>query len=574
MGELIQQPVPVATLVKRFTELQAFSFSGFDTVGQCKDAMRELERGNFNLATQLVDAMTRDDRVDGALSLRTQGVDSLPLVFKEGAGPKGADAAGKLGERWTKMYPKAAVQELRRWGHMLGLGVAENRWVYDEESKQIEPRLHTWHPRWIWWNPATYTFWMSTMQGVVELTPNTGQWVLYAPHGLYRAWAHGLIRSLYVPWLLRQWCLRDSGRYGEAYGSITKKARFPSALKDEDRDDFLHDVAALGSESVIALPNSPNNDGKQMYDVEFLEAEGTGGDFFERMIQLGGTNIAIRIVGNNLTSEVKGGSYSASVVHDNIRHDLLEDDTDSLATCLKEQSVDFWSLYNYGDKASAPTPQWDCAPPADKKAEGEGLEALGDGLKALALAGIPVDAQKVMEKYGVPLREDATDDEKRKPRVIDWNLVKLGVPLVNEAREVFGWAATEGGDELPKVNPDPKPAPGEESDADPADKKKPPKKGEKKMKSDDPVDPPTTPLEAQTTVDALTEAALKATHDARVDELGWLVSAIEHATDYEDLKAKLTVVYAKMSDKSFETVLAKAMVLADYVGRDFGKTEK
>lgn len=566
MGELIQPQPQMVQLVKRFLELPQFSFTNWDTVGQVKDAIRQLEQGRFDLATQLVDAMTRDDRVEGALELRCQGIDALPLVFKQGIGGRAGEAAEALQASWTTMYPKAEVQKLRRWGHMLGLGVAENRWVFNPDTKRIEPRLYTWHPRWIWWNWATRTYWMAAMEGVIELTPMTGQWILYAPHGHYLAWMHGLVRSIYVPWLLRQWNLRDSGRYGEAYGSVTKKARFPANIDDEDKDDFLRDVAALGSESVIALPQSSSSTDKKDYDVEFLEVEGTGGDFFDKMIQLASTNISIRIVGNNLTTEVKEGSRAAAVVHDNIRSDIIQDDTDSLSSCLKAQSVEFWAQYNFGDRQAAPTPLWNCAPPADKKEEGEGLVQLAEGVRELVLTGIPVDAQKLMEKFGVPLREDASDDDKRIPLPLDKDLIALGVPSVNEARERLGQQAMDGGDEIPKVNPDPPP---DDGSGGPPQKKKP-----KAKLKDEEKDPASTPTDAQLALDALSDVALKATQEARIGELGALWAAVEHATSLDDLKTKLTLCYAKMDDKSFETVLKKAMLVADYMGRDFGQTER
>lgn len=564
-GEDLEKRKPLAprAAVKIYTELPTQSFTGFDTLDQVKSAIRNLETGQFNQATALIDAMTRDERLAAALMLRSKGLDVLPMEFEEGEGTAAADAMKELADRWHVFFPEAELAKLRKWARMTGLGVAENRWVYDPKSGRVEPRLHTWYPRWVWWNWGTRSFWMNCQEGTVELTPQTGQWVLYAPDGLYMAWMTGLVRSLYVPWLLRQWSLRDSGRYSEAFGGPIKKASFPSGIDDDQRDKFMTDVARLASESTIGLPSEASDNELRRWDIELLELKGTGGDLFEKLINLANVNIAVGILGTNLLVEVQGGSYSAAQVHASIRGDILQSDSNSLSSCLHTDTLHFWALWNFGDPYVAPKGKWNTKPPEDKKAQSEAFKGLGEAIKALATSGVPVDMQKLTEAFGVPLREEASEDEKRIPRIIDANLVAAGVPTVNEAREVIGdWDSVEGGDEIPAVNP---PEPEPEKPGDGKTKKK-----EEARMSDVPV--PT--VEGQLYIDKLGEQAIADAKKARHREMVMLLAAVESAKTFDELKDFITKAYAKLDDGELAEVMRKALLLGEYAGRDFAQEER
>jgi phage gp29-like protein len=71
----------------------------------------------------------------------------------------------------------------------------------------------------------------------------------------------GLIRSLAIPWLFRQFGYRDWDRYNEVHGIPIRAIIEPSEWDDEDKKQALCEVAMLASEWIIRLPQKPDKTG-------------------------------------------------------------------------------------------------------------------------------------------------------------------------------------------------------------------------------------------------------------------------------------------------------------------------
>src|SRR5437763_13674277 len=85
-------------------DVPVVSFTDFDSVGQVKSALFQLERGQFSLAAQLVDRMFWDDRIKGVSDTRFNALFSLPLTFESNGD---AAAAKALEQGWKDMFPRA-----------------------------------------------------------------------------------------------------------------------------------------------------------------------------------------------------------------------------------------------------------------------------------------------------------------------------------------------------------------------------------------------------------------------------------------------------------------------------------
>jgi phage gp29-like protein len=87
----------------------------------------------------------------------------------------------------------------------------------------------------------------------------------------------------------------------------------------------------------------------------------------------------------------------------------LRFDATRLASCLQEQSVQPWALWNYGSRSAAPVPRWNTEQPEDVNETAEGMSKLGDAITklngALQTSGVEVDAIALAEKFGVPLKK-------------------------------------------------------------------------------------------------------------------------------------------------------------------------
>ncbi len=93
---------------------------------------------------------------------------------------------------------------------------------------------------------------------------------------------------------------------------------------------------------------------------------------------------------------------------------------------------------NYGidtlDKS--PRVEWDIAPPEDRKAEAEGLQAIAGAIDSLSTAlaahGLELDADEVINRFGIPVAGALSQDDER-PQL---ELAPTDVAKVVRVREV------------------------------------------------------------------------------------------------------------------------------------------
>jgi len=389
---------------KNRTDVPVISFTDFDSVGQVKTALYQHERGQFALSAQLIDRMMWDDRIKGVTESRIKALSGLPININMADTGAPSDAASNdpackaLKLQWRTMFPNAALNSLRLWGIYLGVGLGQLTW---DTGTQATPKLKVWHPQYIYWRWDTRSFWVTTMEGACEVVPGDKQWVLYTPYGYQLGWLGGLVRSLAIPYMCRQWAFRDWARSSEVHGTPIRGLVVPAEAKREDKDRALQDIAALGRESVVMLPRASDDD---MFDLKLIEASVDSHKTFLELINQCNSSIAITLLGQNLTTEVNTGSRAAATVHDRVRGDVLKDDAQSTADCLREQVVKPWVTLNYGtDPMMAPVPTWTVDPPEDKAEQSLALQQLAAALQTFKNAAAPVDLRAILEEYDVPL---------------------------------------------------------------------------------------------------------------------------------------------------------------------------
>jgi phage gp29-like protein len=510
-----------------------YTWTDWDTVQQVKSALSLLEAGVFISGAQLVDAMGRDDRISAVLDTRVRGLLGLDMKWgdEEDAEAEPDEKTTALQEAFPAMLPDDAQAELLTWGIMLGVGVGENIW-YDRAGKYTPvPRLKVWHPQFLTWRWDTRSFWLSTQSGNIEVTPGDGQWVLYAPYGVQRGWMHGLVRSLAVPWLLRQYAMRDSARYGEAYGQPIKQAIVPSNGSKPDKDTFLLQVAALAAECTLLTPQSVGPGGEESkFDFKLHELTGKGHDVFEAQLKRADTNIAVKILGQNLTTEAGTGTKGAlatAKVHDRVRQDVLEFDDKTLSHCLREQVARPWAAANYGDPELAPVFRRHTEPPEDKAQDSTTALALAQAVNTFKQATAPVNARKLLENFDLPLlteeEEQALKDEAAEKEQADRDS-QMAVAQAKGAGGKGGLSRVE----LAGVS--------------------------KAL------------LEGQSYADAVADAAKVHAERLMRPEVQAVLAAIDGSEDYATVRMKLVQVFGEMEPAKLAKLTEKALILSRLAG--------
>lgn len=321
-----------------------------------RSALVLADSGSLRMAADFVEALLADDRVQGVLPTRSRGLLGLPLTFEPGGDGrrKGrAVRALEAGEDWWFAFPESELAQLLEWGILLGVGLGELVWT--EHEGRVVPRLKVWHPRNLRWDWDSRGWKLNTDAGEIDIAPGDGRWVIYTPYGTSRPWVRGAWRALAKWYLLKEFARQDWARHSELHGVPIRVGTAPPGTSPVDRQKYADDIAEMGRDSSMVPPPG--------WDLKFAEPVARTWQMFPAEIAEANTAISIVLVGQNLTTEIKGGSFAAATVHSSVKGELIRADGETFSTCLHEQALTWWAEFNFGDRGLAPWPAWDTAPP-------------------------------------------------------------------------------------------------------------------------------------------------------------------------------------------------------------------
>lgn len=396
-----------ATTVHREVPLVTIA-TGWD-VPSARAAMNDLVAGIFDAPAQLADSVMRSDsRVSSGLNSRL-AILGRPVDFVIPRKYRDSDLAREcrdaLEDAWPVMSAEPFLGELQRWQIMMGFGVAQILW--DTSGEYAIPHPLVWHPRYTYyhWNYRCYV--AITLDGQEPIMPGNASWILHAPNGPegYRSWMRGAIGPVTPWWLARHFALRDWARYSERHGLPMIKAKTPAVGDPRQQAIFRASLATLGQETVLHLPQNPQP--QLSYDVDLLEARDTAHAGFQELIERCDIEITLSLLAQNLTSEVKEGSFAAARVHADVRQSLLECDARALSEMMYRQLARPFAAMNFGNPDLAPRVVWNVKPYEDDQTAAQTFKVLADGLFSLRQAGFePKDVKDVVrlaESFGLKI---------------------------------------------------------------------------------------------------------------------------------------------------------------------------
>jgi phage gp29-like protein len=402
----------------RTLELPVISvFRQYSKAAQIASVMREHDFGTFSRSAGLVDEALTDDRIAGVSEQRVAAIKAAPFTV-EPAGERRIERkrAEELGGNdkqrglWRSIVSNETLGELLMWGWWLGFAYAKIDWV--REPRMWMPRLAIWHPKWARWDWEARRFVVQTQTGASESLPRPdleprgdGKWFLWCPYGVQYGWMRAVIRSLADSYISRSWTKRDWDRYVERQALAIMLMKVPSSALNEDKLAVFNQLNNLGSEAAVMLPQASTKDGVS-YSLEKLEFEARTWEAMKARKEALDTDIAIRILGQNLSTEVKEGSFAAAQTHNLVRLDRAIADA-QIGPALRAQVLTWWAEYNYGDPELAPWPTFHVEPPEDETGEGQAMKAIGEGITALKTAEPRIDATAIIEEHGYPIKTEA-----------------------------------------------------------------------------------------------------------------------------------------------------------------------
>lgn len=371
-----------------------------------RDAEEIAGSGDLRRPGELAGMVMSDDRIGGVLSTRATAVLGFPpMTLNADRTPVSTAAALALDEdRHTIIY-ESELGLILRWGVLLGVGLGQVTWA--ELNGRLVPRVSAWDPKYLRQDYLSGVWEVETLDGWEVVEPGGGRWILYTPYGYNKPWERGLWRGLSRWYLLKRYALLDWARYSERHGSGTWIATHEGAMASTfaDRKELANDLSSLGSTRAISLPDG--------VDLKLVESFANTFETFTRQIQMADVAAAVATLGQNLTTQVEGGSFAAAVAHNEVRQDVAEFDEESLSMLLRRQLLPWWLAFNFPGETNLPWMRWDTAPiSASKeraevsKLRAEALEEFSRAVRTLRQSGVVFDVYDLASRYGIELVVD------------------------------------------------------------------------------------------------------------------------------------------------------------------------
>jgi hypothetical protein len=384
------------------------------TVQRIELAKRMANSGDLSLAADLWEMVLGDERALGPLQALA-GIAGVPITFETSL--PGIDFAddplvAALGRDFWSIFPEELQGEIIRWA--IGLGVVPVHaaaWEADSETGRLLPRYDVWHPRALRFDGEKSVWKIRTRSNSdgVEFTPGDSEWLLFTPYGAKRPWTKAPWYGLGLLWYAAQCAKLGWFDWNDSHAAptrvaskTTKVGEGESLLDDASRQELTEKVASLVRGGHITLPEG--------YDLKLLESASKNWESFVKLCdEVWPKAVAVAITGNNLTTQIEGGSFAASKSAENVSYDRKRTIARCLETTERRECLTWWAEFNFASTAP-PWPKYQIEPQRDLTAAASRFQSSANGLATLRNAGYEIEdgeEDKLEELLGIRVRRAA-----------------------------------------------------------------------------------------------------------------------------------------------------------------------
>lgn len=371
-------------------------------------ALNSFEQGSFSSAGRLAENMTRDSRVGSVLDTRVLGVLGLPFewVFDKPPTAEDLGALEVMQGFWPGIFKDSVSASCLRWAILMGNCIVNNYW--DDIQGYSVPKLTVWHPSNTYYNVGTRKLNAITQtDGVVEINHGDYRWMVFKLLDHERPWMSGAIRRLAFSYLSRQYALNDWRMNSATYGNPIRKFKpTVESAAQVDTFQFMQDLAnRIRMGAPVMMPVG--------WDLEQMEATQHSPEMFKLLIDKCDTDIAISVLGQNLTTENSQGSLAATQVHMQILQKYIDADVGMLERTLYNQLIQPFYKFNFDDSVQVPHPKWNSVRPEDTAElaksmsdRADSLVKLGTAISGFKEAGLleMINIEELFRELRVPLK--------------------------------------------------------------------------------------------------------------------------------------------------------------------------
>lgn len=295
------------------------------------------------------DARDRDSRLDAICRTRVLAIQSRRWSIKP---LNDDDKEGKvLAQRATRI-----IREIPGWrtrvgefadGILRGTSLSELEWFINLRAEVAINGIHWVHPNRIRLDDGMRMQICEPGNGSSTGTPlesfGPDKFVLHSPNAGRAAYItrRGVLLSCMLPALTKRYGLKWWLSAAERFGQPAPVIRVPDGSDDaivEKAEEMLRQLTA-DWQAVLSK-------GMELDAVAGSTGQFTG-EVQARLVELVNTDYAIQILGQNLTTETKGGSFAAAQVQDYVRQDILAADLSELDDTITAQILEPIVRYNW-----------------------------------------------------------------------------------------------------------------------------------------------------------------------------------------------------------------------------------
>lgn len=396
----------------------------------------------------------------------------------------------------------------------VGKGYSATEIVWETSARQWMPvRLEWRDPRWFAFDQADgRTLQLRSESGFEPLPPFKFVLpVMKAKSGI--PIRGGLARAAAWAYLFKNYDIKDWVAFAEVYGQPIRVGKYHPNATQEERETLLRAVANIGADAAAIVPQSML--------IEFVQADTQkSADLYEKLADWLDRQLSKAVLGQTLTTEVKGGSFAAAKVHDSVREDIERADAKQVAAALNRDLVRPIVELNFGPQQAWPRIVIGRPEEAD-------VGALSEALAKLVPLGLKVSQAEIRGKIG--MADPADSDE-----------ILTGQAPAGAAPPAPGQLPRQ----LPGLPTDPRSSPGQAPAA--------------RARAEDVLD--------DDAIDDLVVAALGDWEALAEPVLDPIREVVQEAASFDELQARLAELLPRMDMNRFAERLARARFAARLAG--------
>lgn len=195
---------------------------------------------------------------------------------------------------------------------------------------------------------------------------------------------NNVMRSIMRPFLFKQMAIKDWASFVERFGMPIPFARVPPSATMEARESLREALGSLASSWPAVI------DSTQATEIGFAEAQSRESQPYEAMINAMDRAIAIRVLGENLTTDTTGGTgtYSAADTQNDIRLMIRAADIREEASIVRDQILAQIVRFEFGPNAPIPVFQRSVPEPLN-------WSTIEVRVRSARLAGLPMSKKNL-----------------------------------------------------------------------------------------------------------------------------------------------------------------------------------